>query len=136
MFKILTFKVNFLYQKNLNLSKIFFYWRIAFVEQIFCYWHFFTTSIFKPLYLLKWRNFYSSDQKNKTFLRDWLLVLGLEEGLVECATLCVKSWVILCYVFQYYKVTPHVMDFFCSFWVQLFNKRKGFYNLQLTLKNF
>ena len=26
---------------------------------------------------------------------DWLLVLGLEEGLVECATLCVKSWVIL-----------------------------------------
>jgi hypothetical protein len=26
---------------------------------------------------------------------DWLLVLGLKEGLVECATLCVKSWVIL-----------------------------------------
>ena len=26
---------------------------------------------------------------------DWLLVLGLEEGLVECATLCIKSWVIL-----------------------------------------
>ena len=26
---------------------------------------------------------------------DWLLVLGLEEGLVECATLSVKSWVIL-----------------------------------------
>ena len=24
---------------------------------------------------------------------DWLLVLGLEEALVECATLCVKSWV-------------------------------------------
>ena len=23
------------------------------------------------------------------------MVLGLEEGLVECATLCVKSWVIL-----------------------------------------
>ena len=31
----------------------------------------------------------------KIFLRGWLLVLGLEEGLVECATLCVKSWVIL-----------------------------------------
>ena len=29
------------------------------------------------------------------FLMDWLLVLGLEEGLVECATLCAKSWVIL-----------------------------------------
>ena len=26
---------------------------------------------------------------------NWLLVLGLEEGLVECVTLCVKSWVIL-----------------------------------------
>jgi hypothetical protein len=26
---------------------------------------------------------------------DWLFVLGLEEGLVECATLCIKSWVIL-----------------------------------------
>ena len=25
----------------------------------------------------------------------WLLVLGLKEGLVECATLCVKSEVIL-----------------------------------------
>jgi len=31
----------------------------------------------------------------KNFLRGWLLVLGLQEGLVECATLCVKSWVIL-----------------------------------------
>ena len=26
---------------------------------------------------------------------DWLLVLGLEDGLVECATLCIKTWVIL-----------------------------------------
>ena len=25
----------------------------------------------------------------------WLLVLGLKEGLVECATVCIKSWVIL-----------------------------------------
>ena len=29
------------------------------------------------------------------FLRGWLLVLGLKEGLVECATVCVKSEVIL-----------------------------------------
>ena len=28
----------------------------------------------------------------------WLLVLGLKEGLVECATVCVKSWVILNYL--------------------------------------
>ena len=31
----------------------------------------------------------------KNFLRGWLLVLGLKEGLVECATVCVKSAVIL-----------------------------------------
>ena len=31
----------------------------------------------------------------KNFLRGWLLVLGLKEGMVEYATLCVKSEVIL-----------------------------------------
>ena len=31
----------------------------------------------------------------KNFLRGWLLVLGLKERLVECATVCVKSVVIL-----------------------------------------
>ena len=35
--------------------------------------------------------------KVKNFLRGWLLVLGLKEGLVECATVCVKSVVILLY---------------------------------------
>ena len=25
----------------------------------------------------------------------WLLVLGLKEGLVKCATVCIKSWVVL-----------------------------------------
>ena len=34
----------------------------------------------------------------KNFLVGWLLVLGLKEGLVECATVCVKSWVILIYI--------------------------------------
>ena len=29
-------------------------------------------------------------ERLKKFLRDWLLVLGLNEGLVECATLCAK----------------------------------------------
>ena len=33
----------------------------------------------------------------KNFLRGWLLVLGLKEGLAECATVCVKSVVILIY---------------------------------------
>ena len=31
----------------------------------------------------------------KDFLRVWLLVLGIKEGFVECATVCVKSVVIL-----------------------------------------
>ena len=31
----------------------------------------------------------------KNFWVGWLLFLGLKEGLVECATVCVKSWVIL-----------------------------------------
>ena len=31
----------------------------------------------------------------KNFLRGWLLVLGLKEGLLECAAVCVKSEVIL-----------------------------------------
>ena len=31
----------------------------------------------------------------KNFLRGWLLVLGLKECLVECATMCVKSEVML-----------------------------------------
>ena len=31
----------------------------------------------------------------KNFSRGWLLVLSIKEGLVECATVCVKSVVIL-----------------------------------------
>ena len=31
----------------------------------------------------------------RNFLMGWLLVLGLKKGLVECATVCVKSEVIL-----------------------------------------
>ena len=34
----------------------------------------------------------------KNFLRGWLLALGIKEDLVECATVCVKSEVILKYM--------------------------------------
>ena len=34
-------------------------------------------------------------ERLKNFLRGWLLVLGIKECLVECATLCVKSEVTL-----------------------------------------
>ena len=44
----------------------------------------------------------------KNFLMNWLLVLGIKEGLLECATVCVKSEVILSTVFYlhgyFYKV--------------------------------
>ena len=33
--------------------------------------------------------------KTQNFLRGWLLLLVLKECLVECATLCVKSEIIL-----------------------------------------
>ena len=36
-----------------------------------------------------------SARLKKNFLGGWLLVLGLKEGLVECARVCVKSVVIL-----------------------------------------
>ena len=36
----------------------------------------------------------------KNFLRGWLLVLGLKEYPVECATVCVKSEVILFEVYN------------------------------------
>ena len=42
---------------------------------------------------------------------DWLLVLGLEEGLVECATLYVKSWVklnLIIYIFDWNKWFLHM----------------------------
>jgi hypothetical protein len=34
----------------------------------------------------------------KSFLGGWLLVLGIKEGLVKCAKVCVKSGVILLHV--------------------------------------
>jgi hypothetical protein len=40
-------------------------------------------------------NFYSSDRKTLKVLRGWVMVLNIKEGLVECATVCVKSEVIL-----------------------------------------
>ena len=42
-----------------------------------------------------WTTFTQLITRLKNFLRGWLLVLDLKEGLVECATVCVKSEVIL-----------------------------------------
>ena len=40
----------------------------------------------------------------KNFLRGWLSILGLKEGLVECATVCVKSEVILISIVDHFAV--------------------------------
>ena len=43
-----------------------------------------------------WGLLHNWRQQSKTFINGWLFVLGLKECLVECATVCVKSVVILC----------------------------------------
>ena len=45
-------------------------------------------------------NFCSTEHKIKNSLGGWLLVLGIKESLVECATVCVKSVVILTFTTQ------------------------------------
>ena len=61
--------------------------------------HFFLLTFFKyfdfgtTLFSKMTFNFWQLLLKN--FLMGWLLVLGLKEDLVECATVCVKSEVIL-----------------------------------------
>jgi hypothetical protein len=47
------------------------------------------------------KNFTQLTARLKNFLRGWLLILELKEGLVECATVCVKSEVILIYIIHY-----------------------------------
>ena len=57
------------------------------------FWHRKLTLKIRILHILT--TFTQVTARLKTFLVGWLLVLGLKEGLVECATVCVKSWVIL-----------------------------------------
>ena len=42
----------------------------------------------------------------KNFLRGWLLALGIKEGMVECATLCVRSEVMLMYIHSTEVIMP------------------------------
>ena len=53
----------------------------------------------------------------KNFLKGWLLVLGLKEGLVECATLCIKSEVILVCIEQGLATTVLCKKFSCTFFL-------------------
>ena len=56
-------------------------------------------------------NFCSTEHKLKNFLRGWLLVLGPNEGLVKCATVCVKSEVILDLLITYLALDLFTMDY-------------------------
>ena len=71
--------------------------------------HFLLLKFFENFNLKIFENFYRNDvqflttfaqlsARLKDFLGGWLLVLGIKEGLVECATVCVKSVVILQYI--------------------------------------
>ena len=46
----------------------------------------------------------------KNFFNGWLLVLGLKEGLVQCATVCVKSVVILQIIPKSFKSHPKIIS--------------------------
>ena len=53
----------------------------------------------------------------ENFLRGWLLILGLKEGLVECATVCVKSEVMLTFLNACSRSSPkqfHEKTEFCK----------------------
>ena len=60
------------------------------------------TSLFKPIYFLKWSpifdDFYSTERKTQKLFKGLVVGFGPKECLVECATLCVKSEVILKYL--------------------------------------
>ena len=63
------------------------------------FWHRKLSLKFKILPFLK--TFTQLTTRLKHFLMDWVLVLGLIEGLVECAPFCLKSEVILVYTMHY-----------------------------------
>ena len=53
---------------------------VSFKKQIFCYWHFLETSIFEPLYFLKWYpifdKFYSTECKTKKLFNGLVVGFG------------------------------------------------------------
>ena len=73
----------------------FFHWRISFFV-IDIFWNLqFLNHFTLQNDVQSFTTFSQLTARLKNFLRGWLLVLGLKECLVECATLCIKSEVIL-----------------------------------------
>ena len=82
------------FQSQFSMSKIIqIFLNFVFIEKyhfrstFFVIHTFLKTSIFKSLYFLKW-HFTQLTARLQNFLRGRLLLLGLKENLVECATVC------------------------------------------------
>ena len=64
----------------------------------FSFWHRKLTLKVRILHILTTFTQVTAGLKN--CIMCWLLFLGLKEGLVKCATVCIKSWVILTDIFS------------------------------------
>ena len=88
------------FSKNVNnkkcAPKIIFFNEFFFQKDSDIFWHRKLTLKVRILPFLT--TFAQLSARLKNFLGGWLLVLGIKEGLVECATVCVKSVVILTYI--------------------------------------
>ena len=84
----------------------------------------FWTTLFSKMKSNFWRLLLNWRQDLKTFL-GWLLVLGLKECLVECATLCVKGEVMLLSMLE-----KQIWKYkFPQFWFTNFGHYSGHFDL-------
>ena len=98
-----------------------FFWKIPF-------WH--RKLNFKVRILHIFTTFTQVTWRFKSFLMGWLFVLGLKEGLVECVTVCVKSWIILLHMLLrglifiakiiHYNFLSLVSSSISNIWLQIF----------------
>ena len=92
------FSKNFINKKYA--PKIIFFNEIFFYKDSDIFWHRKLTLKVRILPFLT--AFVQLSVRHKNFLGGWLLVLGIKEGLVECATVCVKSVVILTFLHYFH----------------------------------
>ena len=70
----------------------------------------FQTTLFPKMTSNFWQLLLNWAQDLQNFLRGWLLALGLKKGLVEYATACIKSVVILVLSVQIYSVSKFILQ--------------------------
>ena len=89
------------FPKNVNnkrcAPKIKFFYEIFFQKYSDIFWH--RKLTLKVRILPFSTTFTQLTARIKNFLRGWWLILSLYEGLLECATVCVKSEVILIHIY-------------------------------------